>query len=127
MFYKVVRKILEQELFEGNVDKIFEGKNIYSDLDISNIIDELTFGKSLQKGVITENPPSVYKLIKMISKDKDEKKVSIKLIETIRKYRNDIIHGKEIPCDILVLEKHLRKAYEDFTILEQMLKEKVEI
>lgn len=126
MFYQSVRRILEKKLPIENVDKIFEGKKVFSDFDISNIIDNKIFEELKNKGAITESPPSVYKLIKMISGDNDEKRMIIKSVENIRRYRNDVIHGREIGTTIFELEKHLMSAYNSFDELGVILKDKTD-
>jgi hypothetical protein len=58
----------------------------------------------------------------LIVLNKEERKVLIELIENIRMYRNDIIHGKELSCSIHELEEHLGAAYQNIESFEILMK-----
>ena len=73
-------------------------------------------------GVIKNNPPTTYAIIKRCYEflDKSISKRSLQTkISLVRKYRNDIVHGNDIECNI---QKEAEKAISAFEDLIEILK-----
>ena len=120
--YTFAKKILSKNIGEEATYKFFKGEVRYEDFYLNQYISPEVFKSMCDDGVVKNNPPTTYAIIKRcyefldesISKRNLQTKISI-----IRKYRNDIVHGNDIKCKI---EKEAEKAIEAFENLIEILK-----
>lgn len=114
------REILKIEMSDQEVENYLHGIPSYETYFLSDFISEEDFNNALEKNIISPYSPSTFQIIKKCF-DVGGDKISIsksklnKLVNTIRKNRNDIIHGnlnliKSVESDA----KKSIKAFEEF-------------
>lgn len=115
-FYSRMKEIFYQYEDKDKIDAFFKGEVPYS--KFKEIIDEDTFSRLKKEGVFTKYVPSVYQLMKRYYLIVPEnKRVSYtkrqmgKSINTIKKYRNDIVHGN---LAVKLSNKHVYDAINEF-------------
>lgn len=114
--YTVAKRVLNENIGEEAAQNFFQGEVRYEDFYLNQYISVELFNKMVSDGVIKSNPPTTYAIIKRcyefldrsISKRSLTSKISI-----VRKYRNDIIHGNDIKCNIKREAENAIGAFED--------------
>ncbi|MDN5439522.1 MAG: hypothetical protein L0F98_11295, partial [Lactococcus lactis] len=115
-FYSRMKEIFYQYEDKDKIDSFFKGEVPYC--KFKEIIDEDTFSRLKKEGVFTKSVPSVYQLMKRYYLIVPEnKRVSYtkrqmgKSINTIKKYRNDIVHGN---LAVKLSSKHVYDSINEF-------------
>ncbi|MGC9516694.1 MAG: hypothetical protein ACP5C3_03230 [Methanomicrobiales archaeon] len=106
-------KRLKKSLNIDEIDIFLHGKPEYEEFFLKDYISKESFDEAIKVGIIKNEPPSVYQILKKCHKikpfsDYDELKG---LISTIRSKRNISVHGKEYPH---TLEDSAMKAIDAF-------------
>lgn len=92
------REILKCKMTDNEVEDYLQGKVSYATYFLNEYISEEDFNKAVEQGIISSHAPSTFQIIKKcfeINADRitiSRGKVN-KLVNYIRKNRNDIIHG----------------------------------
>lgn len=117
-FYIKFKKIISNYEGQEKTDLFFEGDISYKDFGSRELLDEETFNKLKKAGVFPKGVPSVYKVIKkyytVVPKEQQitySKSQLLKIIDKIRKHRNDIVHGN---LHIDLSEKHVYESINEF-------------
>ena len=120
--YIFAKKILTDNIGEEATNKFFQGKVRYEDFYLNQYISLEIFDKMCADGVVKDNPPTTYAIIKRCYEFLD-KSISKRALQTkiscVRKFRNDIVHGNDIECNI---KKEAEKAINAFEELTEILK-----
>lgn len=93
------REILRSNMKYKEVEDYLEGKVSYETYFLNEFINEESFNKAVEEGIINSHSPSTFQIIKKCFEFNDNNRITIsksrinKLVNDIRKNRNDIIHG----------------------------------
>lgn len=93
------REILKSKMTEEEVESYLRGEVSYETYFLKGFISEENFNKAIEEGVINSHSPSTFQIIKKCFEFNDNNRITIskreinKLVNNIRKNRNDIIHG----------------------------------
>lgn len=120
--YTLAKKVLIENIGEEETNSFFQGEVRYEDFYLNQYISLEVFNKMCDDGVIKNNPPTTYAIIKRCYEflDKSISKRSLQTkISLVRKYRNDIVHGNDTECNI---PKEAEKAIGAFEDLIEILK-----
>lgn len=91
-------EILKSKMTDKEVEDYFEGKISYETYFLNEFLNEEDFNKAVEQGVIGSYSPNTFQIIKKCFEFNSDR-ISIsktkinKLVNDIRKNRNDIIHG----------------------------------
>lgn len=117
-FYSQMKMVLSRFEDESVLDAFFEGDLSYQDFAGKELISEETFDALKTSGSFSTGVPSVYQIIKHYYRIvPEEKRVPIskrqflKIVEQIREYRNDIVHGNLF---IALVDKQVYEAIRAF-------------
>ncbi|MBU3228632.1 hypothetical protein [Clostridium algidicarnis] len=105
------REILRSKMIEEEVEDYLQGEVSYATYFLKEFISEENFNKAVEEGTINSHSPSTFQIIKKCFEFNDNNRITIskreinKLVNNIRKNRNDIIHGnltlvKNIESDV---------------------------
>lgn len=114
------REILRSRMTEKEVEDYLEGKVTYETYFLNEFISEEDFNRAVEQKIISSHSPSTFQIIKKCF-ELNEDRIAItrrklnKLVNDIRKNRNDIIHGnltvlKNIESDV----KKSISSFEEF-------------
>lgn len=118
-FLKIeANKRMKKSLDEDEIDTFLHGKPDYDEFFLKDYINKDSFDKATHEGIIKNEPPSVYQILKKCHNcqpfnDYDKLK---ELISIIRAKRNISVHGKEYAYK---LEKN---AYNAINAFEKFIK-----
>lgn len=93
------REILRSKMTEKEVEDYLQGEVSYATYFLKEFISEENFNKAVEEGIINSNSPSTFQIIKKCFEFNDNNRITVskreinKLVNNIRKNRNDIIHG----------------------------------
>lgn len=93
------REILKSKMTEEEVEDYLRGEVSYETYFLKGFISEENFNKAVEEGTINSHSPSTFQIIKKCFEFNDNNRITIskreinKLVNNIRKNRNDIIHG----------------------------------
>lgn len=105
----VSRDMLRSQMTEKEIEDYLQGNVSYSTYFLNDFISEEAFNKAVEQGTICSQVPSTFQIIKKCY-DLDTNRISVsrskinKLINNIRKNRNDIIHGNLVQLKNLELD-----------------------
>lgn len=114
-------KLLTKEIGDKKTKLFLQGHQEYTDFYLKDYISQDVFEHLYCKGTIKDNPPTLYKIIRKCAnywpEDISARRISSN-VNTVKKYRNEIIHGGNIEKNI---EKETEKAIEAFEKIIQIL------
>lgn len=114
--YTVAKKVLNENIGEDATQDFLQGEVRYEDFYLNQYISAELFNKMVSDGVIKSNPPTTYAIIKRCYEFLDRcisKRSLMSKISIVRKYRNDIVHGNDIKCNIKREAENAIGAFED--------------
>lgn len=114
--YMYAEKLLRNNIGEEATYRFLKGENDYNNFYLKDYISEKDYNELVKKEVIKNNPPTTYGIISKcaiywdsgISKRSVTKKVS-----SIRKYRNDIVHGTDIKVNLKSICEEAISSFEE--------------
>lgn len=92
------REILRSKMTNEEVENYLQGKVSYETYFLNEFISEDDFNRAVEQGTISSHSPNIFQIIKKCF-EFNENRITIsrsklnKLVNDIRKNRNDIIHG----------------------------------
>lgn len=92
------RDILRSKMTEEEVEDYLQGKVSYETYFLNEFISKEDFNRAIEQGIISSHSPSTFQIIKKCF-EVNKSRITIsrsklnKLVNDIRKNRNDIIHG----------------------------------
>ncbi len=120
--YTFAKKVMIENIGEEATNNFFQGEVRYEDFYLNQYISLEVFNKMCDDGAVKNNPPTTYAIIKRCYEFLD-KSISQRSLQTkislVRKYRNDIVHGNDIECNI---QKEAEKAIDAFEDMIEILK-----
>jgi len=110
---------LSKHLSPDELKNFFDGNPEYESFHLKSYMTREQFQEAVEKGAIKPNPPSIHSIYRKVCKHTVlDRRRTKDLVEEIRKYRNDIIHGRHISDDIL--EDASPKAIDAFAELSSI-------
>lgn len=113
------REILRCNMTEQEVEDYLQGKVSYETYFLKEFISEEAFNEAVKEKIICSSPPNTFQIIKKCLENENRITVSKskirKLVKSIRKNRNDIIHGNlRLLQNIESDAKKSIKSFEEF-------------
>lgn len=111
------REILRSRMTVKEVENYLQGKVSYATYYLNEFISEEDFNKAVEQGIISPHSPSTFQIIKKCF-EFNNNRISIskrklnKLVNDIRKNRNDIVHGN--PILLKNVESDAKKSISSF-------------
>lgn len=112
------REILRSKMTEEEVEDYLKGEISYETYFLKEFISEEDFNKAVDEGIINSYTPNTFQIIKKCFECNDNNRITIskreisKLVNNIRKNRNDIIHGNITL--IKNIESNVKKSMSSF-------------
>lgn len=117
------REILRSKMTDKEVEDYLQGRVSYATYFLNEFISEEDFNKAVEQGIISSHSPSTFQIIKKCFEFNNNNRITIskskinKLVNDIRKNRNDIIHGN------LILLKNIESdAKKSISSFEEFIK-----
>lgn len=116
------REILRIRMTDKEIEDYLEGKVTYETYFLKEFISEEDFNRAVEQKIISSHSPSTFQIIKKCF-ELNEDRISInrrklnKLVNNIRKNRNDIIHG-----NLTILKNIESDAKKSISSFEEFIK-----
>lgn len=119
--YYFATEILKKYISGNEIEKFFNGEVAYENYFLKDYIKKEDFVIAKNKGIIKDNPPTIYKIYSecykyeqlVITKTQLGKKIAV-----IKDQRNEIVHGKQISKDLKYVSE---KAIDEFENIVKLL------
>jgi hypothetical protein len=114
------QEILSEAWGNKNAMEYLDGIPDYKYHKLKNCMDEETFNKAVKKDLIAPYVPSTYQILKecnIVRPFPISRKKLNKLVDKIRKKRNEVMHGDNLNEDLEIIVFEAIKSFEDFVKL----------
>lgn len=117
------REILRSGMTDKEVEDYLQGEVSYATYYLNEFISEENFNIAVEQGIISSHSPSTFQIIKKCFEFNNDNRISIsktklnKLVNDIRKNRNDIIHG-----NLILLKNVESDAKKSISSFEEFIK-----
>lgn len=121
LVFEFARNLLSNYMPSSEVDSFLSGKVNYDKFYLKDYISIDLFQELKEKNIIVDNPPTIYKVMKVCTHYSQLECTNRKLnslLNDIKELRNDIVHGRELPNKI---ESHAEKSIDSFIELKNFL------